>query len=395
MTSLTTPPFCIRPVVSEAHERQFIQLPKVIYAKDPNWICPLDKDIRFVFDPVQNNFHRHGTIRRWLAISTTGETIGRVAAFVDYRTSHTTGLPTGGMGFFECIDDQKVAFALFDVCKTWLRQIGMLAMDGPINFGENNAWWGLVVEGFDPPIYRNNYNPPYYQSFFEKYGFQSYFDQHYFAFDIAHGLEPRYLAFGKRLASDSQYICKSLKLNKLNQFAEDFCEVYNAAWQVHSGYREMTHERVLLLFRQMKPVIDEDLIWFLYHQGAPVGFVVMLPELNAIIRNFRAGHFGIIEKLLLKAGLIFHHGRVAHGSVIGFKPAYQHKGLETLLLYHIHERLVPSRKYDQLRIGWVGDFHPKVLNLYKKLGFAKCQTARTYRKIFDPDIPFQKAPMIL
>ena len=54
---------------------------------------------------------------------------------------------------------------LFDTGKemaAWRR--GMEAMDGPINFGERDRWWGLVVEGFQEPMYCMNYNYPYYQA---------------------------------------------------------------------------------------------------------------------------------------------------------------------------------------------------------------------------------------
>jgi hypothetical protein len=63
------------------------------------------------------------------------------------------------MGFFECIDKQEAAFLLFDTCKAWLEKAGMEAMDGPINFGENESYWGLLVEGFDNPSYGMNYHP--------------------------------------------------------------------------------------------------------------------------------------------------------------------------------------------------------------------------------------------
>ena len=34
----------------------------------------------------------------------TDKAIGRIAAFVDPKTAHTEAQPTGGMGFFECIE---------------------------------------------------------------------------------------------------------------------------------------------------------------------------------------------------------------------------------------------------------------------------------------------------
>ncbi|MDP4588198.1 MAG: hypothetical protein NWS86_08455, partial [Flavobacteriales bacterium] len=81
--------------------------------------------------------------------------------------------PTGGMGFFDCIDNQEAANLLFETCKKWLNEQGAEAMDGPINFGEKDRFWGLLVENFtDLSSYALNYNPDYYVRLFENYGFQ-------------------------------------------------------------------------------------------------------------------------------------------------------------------------------------------------------------------------------
>ncbi len=380
-------------VSEKEHVTQFLNLPKVIYATDKNWIRPLDKDIESVFDPSKNSFHTHGIITRWIAMC--GATcVGKVAAFVNFRTSSTFKQPTGGMGFFECINSQEVAFKLFDTCQNWLKQYQIEAMDGPINFGENNAWWGLVVDGYEPPLYRNNYNPPYYKQFFENYGFQKYFEQYYYTFDFKSGLAPRYYEFGKRLAQRDEFQCKNVDLSNIEKYAGDFREVYNCGWKTHDNFKAMTIKRAISLFKTMKPVIDRDLIWFLYHQSKPIGFIIMIPELNRLLRNFRDGKFGLIEKLQLKIGLTMKMCKVAYGSVIGFVPEFQNKGLEALLFYRIHQKLVPTGKYETLKIGWAGDFNPRVVNLYRKLGFKLVQTAVTYRYLFNPMMPFERAPII-
>ena len=157
--------------------RQFLELPEKIYRDDSRWIRPLDKDIETVFNPEKNKFWRHGKAIRWVLHNAQGECIGRVAAFINDRTANTEDQPTGGMGFFECIDDQKAADLLFDTCKQWLTDNGMEAMDGPINFGERTQWWGLLIEGFHAPVYQMNYNPEYYVKLFETYGFKLYFKQ--------------------------------------------------------------------------------------------------------------------------------------------------------------------------------------------------------------------------
>ena len=103
--------------------------------------------------------------------------MGRVAAFINNKKAYHYEQPTGGIGFFECIDDEKAAFLLFDTAKNWLSANGMQAMDGPINFGENDNFWGLLVEGFTVPSYGMNYNPPYYRPLFENYGFKTAYAQ--------------------------------------------------------------------------------------------------------------------------------------------------------------------------------------------------------------------------
>src|SRR5205823_1272700 len=125
----------------------------------------------------------------------------------------------GGIGFFECIDDEAAAHFMFDHCREWLRARGMEAMDGPINFGERLAWWGLVVEGFHPPLYQMNYNLPYYQRLFEGYGFQVYFNQICFAREVAPRLPEKFYERHDALSKDPDYRAVMIKKSELPRFA--------------------------------------------------------------------------------------------------------------------------------------------------------------------------------
>ena len=158
-------------VKTPPQKREFLMVPVRLYANEPNWIRPLDKDVENVFSPDKNKTFKNGECIRWLLQNEQGETIGRVAAFVNNKTvSKGNDQPTGGMGFFECINNQTAAFLLFDSCKKWLQLKGMEAMDGPINFGSRDRWWGLLVDGYEKePNYQCNYNFPYYKDFFEAY----------------------------------------------------------------------------------------------------------------------------------------------------------------------------------------------------------------------------------
>jgi len=125
-------------VTDKKTRKQFLDTAKVIYKNDDYWVCPLDRTIESIFNREENAFYSHGDAIRWILLSDKGELIGRVAAFIDDLKSQNFDQPTGGMGFYECIDDMDAAFILFDACKNWLTERGAEAMDGPINFSEND-----------------------------------------------------------------------------------------------------------------------------------------------------------------------------------------------------------------------------------------------------------------
>ena len=171
--------YTLTEVVSRKDRKAFLMLPVRLYKDVKEWIRPLDQSIENVFDPQKNAAFRDGVCIRWILKNERKQVIGRVAAFIDYGSANHNEQPTGGLGFFECENDQLAANMLFDACKNWLMSKGMQAMDGPINFGERNSWWGLLVEVYDiEPTFEMYYHFPYYRQLFEAYGFQNYINQY-------------------------------------------------------------------------------------------------------------------------------------------------------------------------------------------------------------------------
>jgi hypothetical protein len=251
------------PVSDSASSKEFLKVPLIIYKDDPNFIRPLDKDVNDVFDPKKNKAYRHGEIQRWLLKDDNGNLIGRIAAFVNKKYKNKGDeQKTGGIGFFECINNQEAADMLFDVAKSWLMQRGMEAMDGPINFGERDRWWGLVVEGFKPPIYLMNYNHPYYVQLFENYGFKNFFNQICWYLIVDTQLKGKFIEMNEKYDASPDFKVEHIRKNQLEKYATDFSIVYNKAWAKHEGNKQLNKEVAIKMFRSMKPVMDEKLIWF-------------------------------------------------------------------------------------------------------------------------------------
>lgn len=377
--------------------REFISLPVRLYKNEKSWIRPLDKDIESVFDPKKNKTFRNGKCIRWILTDDKGQTIGRIAAFINNKTvSKDNDQPTGGVGFFECINDQKAANVLFDTGKKWLEDEGMEAMDGPINFGERDKWWGCLVDGYDiEPNYNCNYNFPYYNDLFEAYGFQIYFKQFTFGRKVRAPFSEKLMQKGGKIMSDKEsgYTFKHLKLNELEKYTEDFRVVYNKAWARHKGVVKMTSLQAKAIMKQMKPIIDEKIIWFGYHSGEPVAFYMNLPEVNQIFKYVN-GKLDWIGKLKF----LYHKWRKSCnkmlGLVFGIVPEHQGKGVEGALVLATAQMVQKDyQRYDDMEMNWIGDFNPKMIRVVEQVGGDIVKTHITYRKLFDESKPFKRCPI--
>lgn len=383
----------IREVSSDRDREDFLLLPLKIYQDDPNWIRPLDKDITEVFDPAKNKFFRHGRCTRFLVQDHKGAAIGRIAVFINERTAQKEEQPTGGIGFFECINDQRVANLLFDTAKNWLAERGMAAMDGPINFGERDAWWGLLVEGFSGVPYKMNYHPAYYRELFEQYGFKTYFEQWCFSMSVNQQLDDKFRVRHESIRKDPDYRAVHLRKRELSKFAEDFRTVYNKAWVKHGSGKSLEAKQVQKFFKMMKPIIDERAVWFVYYKDEPVAMWINLPDINQLFKRFN-GRFGWREKLrflyLLKTGKI----NKLIGVVFGIVPEHQGKGVDSFMIMEGAALIRSKTNYSDYEMQWIGDFNPKMYRIAESLGTYKSRTLITYRYLFDRSRPFNRHPIL-
>jgi hypothetical protein len=377
-------------------EKEFIKLPIELYRNEPHWIRPLDKDVNNVFNKEKNKYFRDGELIRWILLDNAGKTIGRVAAFINKKTvKKDNDQPTGGMGFFECIDDEEAAFTLFDACKNWLSERGIEAMDGPINFGDRDKWWGLLVKGFDrDPNYNCNYNFPYYQKLYEAYGFQTYFEQLTFARRVMDPLQPKTLEKAERILRNPKYRFGHMNLKEIDKYTEYFMNIYNAAWASHKGVPQLNLKLAKHLMKQMKPIIDEKIMWFGFYEEEPVAFFIMLPEVNQIFKHVN-GKLDLIGKLKFVYHKWMKTNRKMFGTVFGIVPEHQGKGVDAAIV-EATRRLVQGnyKRYDELEMNWIGDFNVRMIHMVEQIGGKPAKVHKTYRYLFDRTKPFKRMPII-
>lgn len=379
-------------VTTAAHAQSFLDMVQIIYQNDDVYVRPLDIEINNIFNPSTNNFHQHGEAARWI-LKDGDRIIGRVAAFINLKKAYTFEQPTGGMGFFECINDASAAKLLMDTARNWLQARGMEAMDGPINFGENDNFWGLLVQGFTHPAVGMNYNPEYYQSLFENYGFNLYFEQISNHMDAHKPLPERFAKIAEWVSKKPGYSFEHLKLSNLNKYSQDFQNIYNDAWQFHENFSPMSNQTVLESLEKMKAFIDERFIWFAYVDGNPAAFVITIPDVNQVIKymNGKTNYFAKLKFAYYRMIGKMDRLRVV---IMGVKPAYQKSGLESALIMKSIEMIRKTNQYKEIELSWVGDFNPKMRALHESVGAVLAKTHYTYRCLFSNTKNFKRATEI-
>jgi len=375
--------------------KAWVHMPVSLYKNERNYIRPLDIEIELVFDPARNERFKQGEAERWLLQDENGTNIGRIAAFYQHVDLGHEPIHAGGIGFFECENNPEAAKALFEVAEDWLKSKGVNAIDAPINFGDRDKWWGLLVDGFIEPSYGMNYNLPYYKDLFEANGYQDYFKQFTYYTPVNAPVNGIVIGKAKRVSQDPNYTFRHLKKHEIMKFAEPFRQMYNKAWGNHSGIAEMTVEHAQAIVKELMPIMDPRLIWFGFYKGEPISFFIMLPDVNQAFK-YLSGKFGLWEKIKLAYLLRTKVIKRILGIVYGVVPEHQGKGVETAMVYHAGVIVKDPNimHYTDYEMNWIGDFNPKMMKVAVMVGGTIIKTHITYRKILDPAIPFERCPVM-
>ena len=373
--------------------KAFLDFPSTLYKDDKNWIRPLDAEIEKIFNPLENNLFKSGDAIRWLLFDSSNKVVGRMAAFYDKISAAKNEQPTGGIGFFDCINNQEAANTLFDHGKNWLKDRGMEAMDGPINFGSRDNFWGCLSEGFYEPVFNMLYNFPYYNRLFENYGFKNYFNQYTYRINIENRKPVgAIMERAKRLQRNRGYRFELINLKRANEYAGDIMHIFNRGWAEFNGVSKMRKSEARRILKELKPILDPRAVIFGYYNHEPVGFYVMIPDLNQIIKKFH-GKLGLIQKLRLIFDLkVVKKPNRLIGIVFGVIPEHQGKGVEAGLVMRMEEEIAkPGFPYKSIEMNWIGDFNPTMMKLVEKIGGKIYKTHITYRYLFTPAQKFERA----
>jgi GNAT superfamily N-acetyltransferase len=353
----------------------FARLPSKIYRGDPNWVPPLLSDFKKLFDRRKHPFHQHSEVQPFLALSGR-EPVGRIAAIWNRNHQKFHEEPVGFFGFFEALNDLEVASALFDACEGWLKQRGLSAMRGPASFSSNEEW-ALLVDGFDgPPKVMMTYNPSYYVPLLEKCGFVKARDL--VAYYLAATTPPERLVKGADLVArrNPDVTVRSLRMSRFPEELATIRELYNKAWEKNWGFVPMTEAEIDHMARELKPVIDPDLVMIMEKAGKPIGFSLTLPDAYQALKhaNGRLFPLGLLK-------ILWHSRRIHTVRVLtlGLLPEHRRSGLDALLYLRIFQ--VATRKgYRDGEFSWLLEDNVAMRRPLENMGARLYRTYRVYER---------------
>lgn len=322
-------------VKSKSDLKEFIKFAWKIYKNEPFWVPPLVMDKLNLLDKEKNPFFKHAEVELYIAYRN-GEAVGRIAAIKNDLHNKIHNDNVGFFGFYECINDTDVSGALLDKARTWLKEKGFSEMRGPANPSSNDEW-GLLLEGFDDsPRILMPYNPKYYITLLESYGLKKVKDLYAYKLENKKVLSSEKL---KRVADIAKQragvTVRAMNKKDFNNELEKFKYVYNKAWAPNWGFVPLTDAEIDHMAKDLKPLIDPNLVLYVEKNGETVGAALVMPDYNFIIKklNGKLFPFGFLK-------LLTQNKKISWARVItlGLIPEFQKKGLDAVLYYEIVNR---------------------------------------------------------
>lgn len=371
----------VRPVLSPGDQELFLDVPAVVYAKDPNWVPPLRSSIAKSFKP-ENPFFQYGRLQQFLAVRTgaTGaEPIGRIVAAVNDRLVEREGEPIGLFGFFECVNEGAIAQALFQVAADWLRQQGMTRVRGPIDLATHNNCL-FLADGFDsPPMIMMPYNPAYYLEFMEQDGWHKAKDAYAYSIELTEQLGEQFKK-GYDIALRSGITFRPIH-TKGEAFERDCVSLYQLftkAFSANWSSTPRTQEEFVDEAKSLQALVDPDVFPVAEYNGEMVGFWMGLPDYNIPLKqvNGKLDLWGTLK-------FLWYRRQIDQGRVIAIcsLPEYRRKMVPLGLIYlGMMGGIKKGKPYRRAEMSWVFEDNMPSRKLIEASGGTIYKTYRIYEK---------------
>jgi GNAT superfamily N-acetyltransferase len=366
----------IRKVSTKADLKTFIDYPYKKYANDPLWVPPLRMDEWDKFNPKKNPFFEHARMELFLA-ERNGKVVGRIAAIDnDAHNDVYKGDNLAFFGFFEA-EDQGAATALFSKVETYAKSVGRTHVRGPVNPSMDDGA-GFQLNGYDTmPYIMMIQNPPEYPKFAEAAGYAKVKDLYAFKLLASIGISDKLKKLAERVRKRTNFTIRPLNMRDYGNEVQRVLDFYNEEWEANWGHIQYTDKQAKLLAKQLKLIVDPELILFMEIDGNIIGVGMGFPDANQMLKKIKDGRlipYGILP--FLNKRKIINRTRM---TILGVRKPYRNKGLELVLIDEFARRAV-ARGYEECECSWELEDNEAINNGIIAAGGELYKTYRMYQK---------------
>ncbi len=365
----------VRPVRTKREREIFLTFPYTIYKNDPLWVPPLLPDLRKITDPARGLFFKGGGIADFYIAWKDGQPAGTICCSREKPNS-----PENMFGFFECVDDDAVAEALFGQAETWAHEHGLKIITGPFNLDREDRR-GILIEGRDRPApLMCGYNPPYYPGFFERYGFGLAYDDglaYAIDLDLNNPKIQRLSRLAERVRQRKNIIIRSANMNDVDKEIDRIWDLQNRALAHLPGFTTYPREAIETIILPLKDLADPDLVLFAEIDGKTIGWFPGIPNFNEIIIHLN----GLRYPWDYLRALIYQNKKpkcIAIKSV-AVPPEYWDTGVAILLFDEMAKRAA-AKGYEWADLSLTGEENPDTWDLAHHMGAKIYKRYRFYKK---------------
>ena len=356
----------------------FIRVLWPLYKDDPAWVPPLMLERRMQLAP-SNPYFEHADYSSWIAYRDRTP-VGRISAQIDQLHLDRYQDATGFFGMLEAENNSETFQILMDTAETWLRKKGMRRVMGPFNLSINQEL-GMLVDGFDtPPMVMMGHGHPYYAPRIEENGYRKEKDLLAYIVDSDFKPPPAMRAIMARAKNRIQ--TRSLRKSDFKEELKLIRNIFNDAWSQNWGFIPFTDPEFQHLGKDLKMLVDENLMSIAAVDGEPAAFMVLLPNINEVIRdlNGRLLPFGWL-KLLWR--LKVKYPKTARVPLMGVRCRYHDSILGAALAFSMFASLKPpviKRGIKQVELSWILEDNKGMRNILESIGGRVYKTYRIYGK---------------
>jgi hypothetical protein len=356
----------------------FIRLPWSLYTDDPMWVPPLLLERRMHLSP-KNPYFEHAKFCSWVAYRDQ-DAVGRISAQIDRLHIDRYQDATGFFGMIEAEDDTRTFQLLLDTAENWLLDQGMRRICGPFNLSINQEL-GLLVDGFDtPPSMMMGHAHPYYADRMQDNGYRK--EKDLLAYIVSTDSELSKAVRKITVKVKNRVLTRDLRKSQFLEELQIIRDIFNDAWSQNWGFVPFTKKEFEHLGKDLKMLADEELVKIAEVDGEPAAFMILLPNINEVIRDLNGrllpfGWLKILWRLKVK------YPQSARIPLMGVRGRYHNSLMGAALAFGMFadvQQAALKRGLKEVELSWVLEDNMGMRNIIESLGGRVYKTYRIYSK---------------